>query len=67
MAFMTDKQTDKHLQLTVSVEPHIQNVAQQWKRLRTRYPIWQLHARSCLVVSEKQQRQQAGQKEDQCS
>jgi hypothetical protein len=33
MAFMTDEKTDNHMQLIVIVEPNIQNVPHQWKRL----------------------------------
>jgi hypothetical protein len=67
MAFMTDCKTHKHTQLTVFVEYQIQKVPQQRQRLRTGYPFRQLHATSCLVDFEKQQREQAGQKEAQCS
>jgi len=67
MEFITDGKTHKHMQLTVDVEYHPKKVPQQRKRLRTGYSFRQLHARSCLLVFEKQQRQQADRKEAQCN
>jgi hypothetical protein len=67
LAFITDVKTNKHMPLTVTVEPNIIKVPHQRKRPRTRYLFRELHARSYLVVFEKQQRQQADQKEAQCN
>jgi len=66
-AFVTRGKTHKHMQLTANVGYKFQNVPQQRKRLRPGDVFRQLHARPCLVVFEKQQRQQAGQKEAQCT
>jgi hypothetical protein len=63
LVFVTGGKPDKHMQLTANVVHEIQKGPQNRKHPRPRYSFRQLHARSCLVVFEKQQRQQADQKE----